>query len=235
MVADYYRELAAQRLSVSEKAIADGDAFAKQVVSHNAIRDFEALAGTMPPDARQVFVLGIREFQYALEAVIGGNYRHAHISLRLAFELWVASIRFSADLLKLKLWMAGTEDLLWSTLNDPDKGLFSHTFLNAFFPELKEYRMQYLGLSNTVYRECSEYVHGNPHTHEPVDAARTYDRDKFLEFHDRVETVRLCVLFGYACRFLKDLDNGKLPTIEPLISEAFGELSEIQDFFGAAR
>ena len=210
MVTEYYRGLAAQRTRVTEEAIADTEAFAKHVVSHNGISDLEALADTIPPEARQVFLLGIREFQYALEAVVGANYRHAHISLRLAFELWVASIRFSADLLKLKLWMSGTEDLLWSTLNDPDRGIFSHIFVNAFFPDLKEYRTQYLGLSNTVYRECSEYVHGNPHTHEPVEAARTYDRDKFLEFHDRVETVRLCVLFGYCCRYLNDLDRGQL-------------------------
>lgn len=205
MVANYYRELVAQRSRVTEEAIADADAFAKHVISHNAISDFEALAGTMPTEAQQIFVLGVREFQYALEAVTGGNYRHAHISLRLAFELWIASIRFSADLLKLKLWSAGTEDLLWSGLNDPDKGIFSHTFVNAFFPQLKTYRIQYLGLSNIVYRECSEYVHGNPHTHEPIDAARTYDRDKFLCFHERVETVRLCVLFGYCCRYLNEL------------------------------
>ncbi len=174
-----------------------------------------------------------REYQYSLEAVLYGNYRHAFSSLRLAFELFTAAIYFSANQMKMNLWLQGQDDIRWSALTDRDKGVFSHDFIRAFNPLLGQYRSQYMALAATVYRECSEYVHGNPITHEDTSLIIAYDHKRSQSFHDKVATVRLCVLFQFLSRYLPELNIESKNIIEPLVLDAFGTLPEIQASFGA--
>ena len=232
-VAEYYRSLSAQRLNIMDQCIEDGATFPLQISSHNTLRDFELMLEAIVGPENAVFLLACREYQYSLEAIILGNYRHAFSSLRLSFELFVASIYFSAHQMKLKLWLLGHEDLIWSAINDADKGVFSHIFMKAFNPELGPYRTQYFSLASTVYRECSEYVHGNPATHEDVNESIIYSASKVADFHEKATTVRLCVLFAFISRYLPALDAAGKSKVEHLVMEAFGELPEIQAEFGA--
>lgn len=230
-VAAYYRSLADERHSIMEAGIADPTVLALQTTSHNALKDFELLLSVMSGDERSVFVQACREYQYALEAVMFGSYRNAYASLRLSFELFIATMYFSAHQLKLKLWLAGHDDLLWGMLNDPDKGVFSHNFLKAFNADLGPYRQQYMGLSSTVYRECSQYVHGNPETHEDTSQPIGFDPTKAKDFHDKVSSVKLCVLFAFVVRYLPSLNKDQKQKIEHLIMESFGEIAEVQAEF----
>lgn len=214
--------------------VADGPTFALHVASHNVLKDFEIILGTIAGPERSIFRQACREYQYSLEAVLFGNYRHAFSSLRLAFEFFTASIYFSANRMKMQLWLQGHDDLWWSTLTNSDKGVFSHDFMRAFNPSLGRYRSQYSGLAATVYRECSEYVHGNPLTHEDTALIVSYDYVRAQSFHDKASTVRLCVLFQFVSRYLPELDSASKKAVEHLILEAFGELPEIQLEFGAA-
>lgn len=136
------------------ECVADGATFSLHVASHNALKDFELILGVISGPERAIFVQACREYQYALEAVVFGSYRHAFSSLRLAFELFTASVYFSANQMTMHLWLQGHDDLLWSVLTDADKGVFSHNFMRAFNPALGQYRSRYAGLASTVYREC---------------------------------------------------------------------------------
>ena len=214
------------------ECIADEATFAKHISSHNALKDFELMLAVIGDSERVIFRQACREYQYSLEAIVYGNHRHAFSSLRLAFELFMASVYFSGHQMKMYLWLSGHDDIVWSTLNDADKGVFSHAFVKAFNPELGPYRAQYLGLASTVYRECSEYVHGNPGTHEDASVKIQYDAAKVAEFHDKVESVRLCLIFAFLIRYLRELGSEKKMKIEHLILESFGDLPEIQAEFG---
>ena len=216
------------------ECVADGSTFTLHVASHNVLKDFELILGVIAGPERSIFMQACREYQYSLEAVAFGNYRHAFSSLRLAFELFTAVTYFSANQMKMHLWLQGHDDLLWSTITDSDKGVFSHNFMKAFNLPLGQYRSQYAGLAATVYRECSEYVHGNPGTHEDTMHLVAYDAKRSQSFHDKVATVRLCVLFQFVSRYLPELSTASKAAVELLVLEAFGDLPEIQSTFGAS-
>lgn len=211
---------------------ADGPTFTLHIASHNVLKDFESMLGVIVGPERTIFMQACREYQYSLEAVVFGHYRHAFSSLRLAFELFTAAVYFSANQMKMHLWLQGHDDLLWSALTDSDKGVFSHNFMKAFNSPLGQYRSQYSGLAATVYRECSEYVHGNPGTHDDTALVVAYDPKKSQSFHDKVATVRLCVLFQFVSRYLPELSHSSKQAIELLVLEEFGDLPEIQSAFG---
>lgn len=198
------------------------------------LEEFETILATVSGEEKIVFEYGCREFQYSLEAVLCGNYRHAFANLRLTFELFLSSIYFSAFHLKLKLWLKGKRDLIWSELVDVDNGVYSHSFIQAFNPGLSTYAAQYLGLANTLYRECSQYVHGNPETHEDIFTPIEYNFDKLRIFHEHVDTVRLCVLFAFAVRYMEELTRKSRNHLEPIILDCFSDLPEIQAVFGVA-
>lgn len=232
-VADYYQTLAGRRAAIMAACISDESTFTMHVASHNALKDFELILGVISGPERTIFMQACREYQYSLEAVAFGHYRHAFSSLRLAFELFTATMYFSANQMKMHLWLQGHDDLQWATLTDPDKGVYSHNFMRAFYPALGPYRSQYYGLASAVYRECSEYVHGNPGTHEDTMLVVAYDPKRSQNFHDKVATVRLCVIFQFVSRYLLELGDAGKEAIEPLALEAFGDLPEIQSTFGA--
>jgi hypothetical protein len=121
--------------------------------------------------------------------------------------------------MKRNLWLTGSDDISWTSLNDPDKGVYSHNFMKAFNPELGSYRTQYMNLAAQVYRECSEYVHGNPGTHEDAALTVSYDQAKIQNFHDKVATVRLCVFFQFFARYLSILTPDDMRKVEPLAME----------------
>jgi hypothetical protein len=231
-VAAYYQTLADRRAAIMAECVADDPTFTLHVTSHNVLKDFELMLRVIDGPERHIFIQACREYQYSLEALIFGNYRHAFSSLRLAFELFTAAVYFSANQMKMHLWLQGHDDLWWSTLTDPDKGVFSNKFMKAFNPLLEQYRLQYSSLAATVYRECSEYVHGNPSTHDNADTSIVYDQKRAQNFHDKVSTVRLCVLFQFVSRYLPELEIDKKNLIEQLVLESFGDLPEIQSTFG---
>lgn len=230
-VAEYYKALAEQRAEIIAECVSDTPTFAMHITSHNALKDFEVMLGVIAGPERAIFMQACREYQYSLEAVLSGNYRHAFSSLRLAFELFTATVYFSANQMKMHLWLQGNDDLWWSTLTDQDNGVFSHNFLRAFNPALSQYRSQYSALAARVYRECSEYVHGNPGTYENTQTKVAYDSNRTQTFHDKVATVRICVLFQFLLRYSSSLSGVDKNLVEPLIIEEFGHFPEIQDLF----
>lgn len=233
-IASYYQILTERRAAIMAECVADEPTFALHIASHNVLKDFEIMLSVIAGPERSIFMQACREYQYSLEAVVFGNYRHAFSSLRLAFELFTATAYFSANQMKMHLWLQGHDDLWWSILTDADKGVYSHNFMKAFNPSLGQYRSQYSALASTVYRECSEYVHGNPGTHEDTALVVAYDSKRSESFHDKVATVRLCILFQFVSRYLPDLTGSDKEAVEPLVLEAFGDLPEIQSTFGAA-
>ncbi len=233
-VSEYYRRLLEHRGNLLQTCVDDESTFALHVISHNTLKDFDTLLSVITGPESIVFSQACREFQYSLEAILYGNYRHAFSSLRLALELFTASTFFSTNQLKLNLWMLGSSDIVWNAINDEQKGVYSHDFMKAFNPDLGSYRTQYMTLSAQVYRECSEYVHGNPDTHEDTALTIAYDVSKIVSFHDKVSTVRLCVLFQFFARYLLSLNSADKTKLEPLAIDAFGNLPEIQASFGAA-
>jgi hypothetical protein len=226
---EHYTSLIARGLHHFETMSADTESMVAFTRCHNFIPDFELLRDVISarPEA-EVLSLAIREYQFALYALAAANYRHAFISLRLFFELALSTIQFSASELKLRLWLANKADIVWGGLLHEESGVYAVPFISAFEPELAASCKQYATLAQAVYRECSEHVHGNAHTHPATDAPIEFDKKLLMTWTNLADTVRLCFTFAYAARFLRFLQADERNRLEAIFIESLGTLPAIQ-------
>jgi len=213
--------------------LGDQQALAEFTKSHNFVSDFELLLAVIKgrPEA-QVLELAIREYQFALYAAASGRYRHAHISLRLFLELALTTINFSAHEIKLHKWLANSEDIVWAALVDPDNGVFASSFIAAFNPGLASDGKQYAAIAGQVYRECSEFVHGNLHTHGDTGLPLGFDAVELKAWIERTDAVHLAVIFAFAGRYLRLLLPDARNRLELLMMDNFGHIAAVQEIYG---
>lgn len=195
---EHYKGLLKKSGELQEAMFSDHDALAAFTIAHNATDDLEKLIAVVAdrPEA-ELMRLAMRELQFGLLAASFAHYRHAYISTRLFMELMLGAIHFSAFEIKLRKWMRNSQDIVWGSLIDKENGPFATSFIAAFSPDFSQHGVQFLAIAETVYRECSEYVHGNMSTHhkpyEPLD----FDKAQLIEWADRLRSVRLTILFAF--------------------------------------
>ncbi len=148
-------------------------------------------------------------------------------------ELVLATVYFSAYEVKLRNWLANSNDsdIKWSTISDPDNGVYSKGFLGAFHPGIEESGKQYSTIASRVYRECSEYVHGNRHTHADAAQPLAYSRLALQAWAGRVDATRLSTVFAFAGRYLRLLEPGVRNELEGLMVEHLGHLPTIRQVY----
>lgn len=173
----------------------------------------------------------VKEYQFALFALATGQYRHAFVGLRLFFELMLVTIQFSAREIDYRMWERGSKDINWSALKDSQSGIFSASFINAFNSEFSESSKQYSAIAEAVYRECSEFVHGNAVTHLSLPADISFDRDSYFSWHQKSETMRIVIIFAFSARYLNYIEASAMEAMEPVILDAIGHLPVTQAIF----
>jgi hypothetical protein len=155
------------------------------------------------------------EYEFALLALAQGQYRHAFKTLRLVLELCLQAITLSANELRLREWLDNRSDTIWNQIIDEESGVFSKRFALAFFPDLAIHVQNYRSLAVSVYRECSECVHGNIPKHVPLPTSLEFDAEVFALWHSKSEIVARIVHFGLCLRYLCDLKDSEITTLEP--------------------
>jgi len=153
------------------------------------------------------------------------------MALRLSFELALASIQFSANELNLRQWMQGGRDINWQSIISSDDGVFSINFVRAFNPSLAEDSRQYRTIAEKVYRECSEYVHGNALTHKHLSDKIEFVEDVFLDWNTKAESMKLCIVFAFSARYLSFYPKETRKQFEPIIVDILGHLDAIRALF----
>ena len=231
-VANHYRELRKHSEVALETMLADPDAVAALTTSQNYVLDFDRLkfAITNRPEAA-VLEAAVKEYQFALHALATGLYRHAFIGLRLFFELMLVTVQFSAHEIDYRMWAKDGKDINWNALKDPQSGIFSANFINAFNPDFSEYSKQYSAIAEAVYRECSEFVHGNAGTHLSLPCQISFNRKAFDQWHQKAETMRMLIAFVFSARYLNYIDADAMNSIEPTIIDVIGHLPAVQAVF----
>jgi hypothetical protein len=76
--------------------------------------------------------------------------------------------------------MKTANDISWSQLTCDQEGILSVKFIKLFDERLVDQASSFLAMTIRVYRECSEYVHGNPESYDPYE--KTFS---FLETADQ--------------------------------------------------
>jgi hypothetical protein len=136
-------------------------------------------------------------------------------------------IYFSTATLDFIEWTKSSKDLNWSTINDFNNGVLSHRFCNAFFPELKENNEGYFTRAKDLYRDLSEYVHGNHHTWITSGEALKIDESEIELFNKLLKEFFEIANFALCLRYLKGLKKIQLEQVEPIIMQNLNHVTPI--------
>jgi hypothetical protein len=231
-VAKYYRDLHSQSMGSVEELLKDNEALSALTVLHNYILDFDRLksAITSRPESK-VLEDAVKEYQFALFALTNGQYRYGFVGLRLFFEMMLATILFSAHEIDFRMWSKDTKDLNWNSIKDESNGVFAINFIKAFNPTFSENAKSYSAIAEKVYRECSEFVHGNAKTHALLPSQLSFHKDIFLSWCQKAESMRMVVVYAFAARYLGHIRVQEQKEIEPVILDVLGHEAYVQDFF----
>jgi hypothetical protein len=216
-----------------------GDSFSgvrgeKVAKSHAFVQDLALWVSVLDgrPEA-SVLQCAAREYQFALLSVVTGHYRSAFSALRLALELGLACVQWSANERELREWRVGKRDSNWNAVADQDNGVLSKQFVRLFTDGLADEAPHYRGAAVAVYRECSEYVHGNAHTHHCIPANLAFDESSFDAWMSKGSVVRLVTTFALAARYLEDLDSAVRQRLEGTLLDHLGHSVAIRVLVGA--
>lgn len=174
----------------------------------------------------------LREYQFALLALSAGHYRAAFVALRLALELGFAAIQWSTNERELREWLRGQRDSNWATLSDHENGILSKQFIRLFCEGLAEEASSYRASAVAVYRECSEYVHGNAHTHRSIPEKLVFDSVSFDAWQQKASSVRLIISFAFAARYLVDLAHPARSRLESVLMDHLGHSIGVRAILG---
>ncbi|MDO3409736.1 hypothetical protein QWJ34_08170 [Saccharibacillus sp. CPCC 101409] len=210
----------------------DFDTKSLQAHSHAFLEDLDKWMNLLETRSEnKMFKVAFLEYHHGLIAVAQGQYRQAFNSLRFFLEHCLAGVYFSVNELKLKLWMIGKEDVFWNKVIDKESGIFSNDFITCFGEGFLEASDGYRILAQEVYRECSEFTHGNYRTQIYLPSSLEFNEELFLEWHDKAESIRVVITFCLCARYLNEVSSIGLYKLEAMISQYLGNLKYIQNYF----
>jgi hypothetical protein len=174
-----------------------------------------------------ILISALQEYELGFQAVVSGQYRYAFIAHRYFLEQICRFIYLSTNELHLRYWKLGLRDISWGSLVDKENGIFSKVFIRAFYPEVDSEGEHMIALVSKLYRESSEFIHGNFNKIEELPTNIQFSQALLERWLDFTETSKFVSLFLLFMRFSKDLDSGSIQKIEEMAKE---ELSGIEEF-----
>ncbi|MGM9614145.1 MAG: hypothetical protein ACI3W7_01280 [Oscillospiraceae bacterium] len=162
-----------------------------------------------------------------------GLYKHAMISLRLCLEHCLYAIHMSSNDFYFRRWKAGQEDMKWASITNPDTGIFSKPFIRAYAPEFEERSAELNSITSNVYRECSEYIHGNYNKLNCLPGQNEFSQDMLDQYISRFQSISYLLSIALVIRFKEFIvSENLLPTLENAIMNNIETLPEIQLLYG---
>lgn len=221
--ADKVREASTSSTAGSYPALAKNHAF---------VTDFEKVVSVLAsrPEA-PMLAAACREYQFGLVAVAFGLYRPAYASLRLSLELSLGAIRFSGQEVSFRNWLLDKKDLSWAEITDLDNGIYSAPFVRAFEPTYDPLRLAQRELAVSLYRECSEFVHGNASSNQALPATITYSAATADAWHSRSADFRRVLLFAVSLRYARDLPASAREILAPITIDQLGNIEAVRQTF----
>jgi hypothetical protein len=176
----------------------------------------------------------VQEISFGLYALVIGSYRHAFASLRLALEQSLLSIHFSVNRLELAEWQRADYDTNWSSLTG-DNGVFSPRYAKSFYPDLKTHVDNYNNSTKQLYRELSEFVHGNSSSWEWTPKKISFDQTVVNDWMAKTSKVAEAITFALVLRFTHELDEQQKAEISDRVITRLGHIEPIRVAYGGAR
>ena len=188
----------------------------------------------------------VKVYQEAIGNMLMGLYQPAFMGLRYFLERTLVGVYFSGSELELRTWMHGQRDTYWSELigaEDEDKdtdrkkdevnvnkGLFSLKFTRAFFEDIAGNAKAFRALTKNVYRDCSEFVHGNPIALGSLGDKIDYCEDVVVKWNDCADTVARCILYAFMMRYWMFLNEEQRSVVQERLREEFSTTDIIKEY-----
>lgn len=162
-----------------------------------------------------------------------GLYKHAMISLRLCLEHCLYAIYMSSNDFYFRRWKSGQEDMRWGSIKDKNTGIFSKSFIRAYAPEFEERSTELNTIVENVYRECSEYVHGNYDKLNYLPGKAEFSEKMLSQYIKSFHSISYLLSIALVIRFKEYIVNeALLGRLEDPIMHNIGMLGEIQLLYG---
>ena len=204
----------AQELTEATQRIEDLTNFVKSI-SHRA--------------EHEVFELAIRELNQSFLAALNSHYRQSFSGQRLSLELWFAGIQFSTNNLSFRKWKMDKQDIVWSSLINPSDGVLSVEVARAYWASAEKRVATYRNIADKIYRECSQFVHGNNETHHYLPQTFGYSRKVMQAWKTNLDTITLLFCYTFLVRFNQELTNLDYENLAQSIIDILGHLSEVRE------
>ncbi|MEZ9402812.1 hypothetical protein BCU92_02020 [Vibrio cyclitrophicus] len=173
-----------------------------------------------------ILVSAIKEYEFSFQAALNGQYRYAFTAQRYFLEQICRYIYLSTNELYLRHWKLGIKDIAWGAIVDKDNGIFSKIYIRAFYNEVEDEGAHMLALASKLYRETSEYIHGNFEKVIDMPDKLGFDNtllNKWLEF---VATSKFIAVFLLTVRFSKEFGESELSKVVDNIKDELGGIEE---------
>lgn len=159
-----------------------------------------------------------------------GFYKEAISTLRQCLEHTLFSVMLSTNDYKYRLWQAGKCDMSWTQLMDSQNGIFGVEFIRAYANDVDKTRsMELLTIAKVVYRECSEFVHGNYEKLSILSDVLMYSEKAFEQYTNYFESVKYVICMAIFIRFREIFnDPENLRELESVVMDNIGMLPEVQ-------
>ena len=178
-----------------------------------------------------ILLSAIQEYEFGFQAVLNGQYRYAFIAQRYFLEQICRFIYLSTNELHLRHWKLGLRDISWGSLTDKENGIFSKNFIRAFYPEVESEGIYLITLVSKLYRESSEFIHGNYNKISDLPDKIVFDATLLEKWLDSIETSKFVSLFLIFMRFSKSIDKCDLQKIEDMAADELGGIIEFNLLF----
>lgn len=230
---EHYKEIASTMQGVIEQSFKSDEARDLFSENHSVLHHHKVWLDILKnqPES-EIYINAVKNYQIALHCAVSGLYQQAYMGLRYYLERMVTGVFFSATEIELRTWLNGGRDTYWTEVaNTDDKDIFSHKFCKAFYPELLEDIAHFKELTKKVYRECSEYVHGNPSTIRSFEGEITFSDIEFTMWNKRAKTINRIVMFVLTMRYLCFLSDNSLLKLKNFLPDFFKTINAINEKF----
>lgn len=228
-IKDLYLNINAKQKENIKKSL-EFDKENKHSQSYQFVEDFSVWLDILG-EADEVYLYkhAITEYQMGLVYIVNGQYRQAFNSLRFCLEHTCFGLDLSVCELNFRKWKSGLLDVYWSTIIDKDNGIFSKPFISLFSPMFVDRSSELLSLSKCVYRECSEFVHGNYKVNMLLPTSLEFDSKLFNFWQAKASEVRFIIIVMFVIRYHDKLtEEGVKNKLEHSIMEYTSTLHEIE-------
>ena len=144
----------------------------------------------------------------------------------------LAAIDFSTNERLFLGWSLGRADITWTRLADTQEGVLSKNFCSLFPLDLADHAQNYRTMASTVYRECSEFVHGNPSANSKLPEFLEFKKETALDWCSKLDTMYLVCVFLFSVRYLQGLTPKQLEKVKPDVLDQLAHLAPIRDCLG---